>query len=824
MARYTQQQLRAVLEIDKNNEYVLVCGPGTDTALIDPAIRQAGNVEIRHLPPSTQRPGTADDRRVTTLERAEAFQAWLATLDLDLFHATAPFLSAEPFLTTFDVCPLVATLYDVIPLLYPEHYLPAPADRDSYLFALSVVRRANRLIAISEATRHDAAAHLDIAPDRIDVAYPIVDACFRPLSHHQARAILAANRDRARIPERFALTVSFPHHSKNLDTLLHAYSLLPGGLRLEMPLVVCCLLDPKGAGPVWEIADKLSISDDLVLTGVVTDRELAALYSEASLLVHPSRYEGFGLPVAEAMSCGTPVITTTSSSLPEVGGDAAVLVDPDDVEGMADAIRVLADDNDGRREAMIAEGLAHSARFNAGALARATLDSYERTSPEPVSDRPRVAIWTPLPPQESGIADTVAELLDEMSRTCDVEVFVDDAVVPSPELLGRYPVHHFSAFARRETGSPFDAVIYQMGASVLHLYMYEPLQQHPGIVALHDLPWSYVLWAYFNSHHEPERFRAELAALEGDAAVDELISLEQEAAARGEELGDSSSLDFWARRPMLGRVVEASLAQIVHGDVGVTELRHAYPTAQARSVPLGVGDPYETWPATNMKSARQQLGLDPGAFIVGVFGIVHPAKRIEACIRATAELAVDDPDVLLLVAGRVLDDSYERSLTDLAAGLGVAANVRLTGPVTFDSFLAHQVACDVIVNLRSPLVRQWSGTLMRGLAAGKPVIMSDVPYWRSFPDDVCPRIPTDDSELGVLTQALRTLHDDEAHRARLSGAVRAYFEDNATVADMAGGYFDVIEEVTGRTIPRPGTPASGPKYDKWAELVQAVGS
>jgi glycosyltransferase involved in cell wall biosynthesis len=823
MGRYTQQQLRAVLALDRENEYVLLCGPGagSDTSQIDPAILAAPNTELRHLPSSTQR--AHDDDRATTLERAEAFQAWVATLGLDVFHATAPFLSAEPFLSTFDACPMVATLYDLIPLHYPGHYLATAADRDAYLFALSLVRRATGIIAISDATRRDAALHLGINASEVEIAYPIVDACFHPMTAEEVGQTLAPLTARARIPERFAMTVSFPHHSKNLETLLHAYSLLAPEIRLQLPLVVCCLLDPKGARPVWDMADRLGIADDLVLTGLVTDDELAALYNQATFLVHPSRYEGFGLPVAEAMRCGTPVITTTSSSLPEVGGDAAILVDPDDVDGMAAAMGEVLMDED-RRLGMSARGAIHSQRFGAEQLGRATLAAYQRAEPGPGRartgpPRPRVAMWTPLPPIESGVADTVAELLDSLAEPCDVEVFVDDGVVPPPALLGRQPVHHFSAFARREEHDGFDAVVYQMGASVLHLYIYGPLQHHPGITVLHDLPWSYVLYADANRRDRPEEFRAELAELEGEGAAAELAILEGEAAADGRELADTAALDFWARHPMLGRMVESSTATIVHAESGAAEVAARYPGASVTAVRLGVGDPYEGWP--DPASARKELGLDPSTFCIGVFGIVHPSKRIEACIRALPDVVADDRDVLLLVVGRVLDPTYEHQLRRLAASLGVTNQVRFTGPVTFEEFLAFQIASDVVVNLRSPMVKQWSGTLMRGLAAAKPVVISDVPYWRSLPDDVCPRVTTGAGEVAELVEVLRSLRADDDRRAALSSRARAYFDENGTVARMAAGYLDVIEGVIGSGIVRE-CPERVADQSRWDELVRGV--
>src|SRR5690349_18248632 len=108
--------------------------------------------------------------------------------------------------------------------------------------------------------------------------------------------------------------------------------------------------------------------------------------------------------------------------------------------------------------------------------------------------RLRLALWTPVPPQPSGIADYSLELLLQLVRGgADVEVFVDQGVTPDPEVTALAPVHPFFTFAQREAARPFDAVLYQLGTSLLHLYMLDALRERPGIVTLHDLTWGALL-------------------------------------------------------------------------------------------------------------------------------------------------------------------------------------------------------------------------------------------------------------------------------------------------------------------------------------------
>ncbi|MDQ4070029.1 MAG: glycosyltransferase family 4 protein, partial [Actinomycetota bacterium] len=470
MGRFTQQQLREVLRLDAENEYVLVCYADADVSLVRSDIASAPNVTIRRLPEGMRTTASTTEPAIALRLSAE-FQDWLYRFDLDLFHATTPFLLEGPVIADFDVCPMVATFYDVIPLIFPAQYLESWPGRDYYMRTLGLLDGAARLQSISECSQRDASTYLGFPAGRNDLVYPVADPCFRVMPPQAVEEGMRRLRQRHPIGDDFVLAVSDIHHAKNLESLLKAFALLPAAVRRELPLVVSCHLNDASVTYVRSLAERAGIVADLVLTGVVADEELASLYNAATMVVHPSKYEGFGLPVLEAMSCGTPVVTTSSSSLPEVAGGAAMLVGPEDVWGFTDAIQELFDDP-ARREKMRQLGLERSARFTGPNLGRATLDSYRATlspaGPDERPARPRVAVWTPLPPQRSGIADYSAELLGELEKTHELEVFVDDGYLPDPALLRAHRIQHFSAFERRHRQAPFDSVVYQMGGSLFH--------------------------------------------------------------------------------------------------------------------------------------------------------------------------------------------------------------------------------------------------------------------------------------------------------------------------------------------------------------------
>lgn len=801
MPRYTQQQLREVLALDADSEYVLLCNRGNDLALVAPDVLAAENVSVRsYAPPRRLRNRLVD--ATATLEVAEHYQDWIHQQDLSVYHATTPFLLEYPLLITFDACPMVATFYDAIPLLFPNHYFHDPVFRAHYERTVRLVGDASRLLAISDAAGRDAVEHLGIAPGRVDRAWPIPDAVFRPLPDHLLAKLLLGMEWRFRLPERYLLTVTYPHYAKNLETLLAGYAALPAALRAEMPLVLCCHLSDAGRQVVSNLVNQAGIGADVVLTGVVSDAELCALYNRATMVVHPSLYEGFGLPIAEAMACGAPVVTTTSSSMPEVAGNAAILVAPEEPGAFTEAIATLAMDP-GLQEDLRRRGFQQVRRFNGEQLGRETLASYRRAAAGPAAGataepgRPRLAIWTPLPPQQTGIADYSAELLGALARRCDLEVFVDSDYLPDDALLTQHRIQHFRAFERRQSQAPFDAVLFQVGSSLFHHYMADALRTTPGIVVLHDLSWSPVLYTWWQNLGAPERFEAQVAEVCGHAALAQLRALAP---------GDPALWDFFARHPMLDLVLEASVAQIVHLEAAAQELAARYPSSHPWVVPMGVEDPCAGDVGRSPRLARGVLGMPAAGFVVGVFGIVHANKHLEACLRAFARVARTRPEATLLIVGRWLADSYRDELAQLAGSLGIAQQVRMTGHVDRRQFDTYLKAADVIVNLREPLSTHMSATLIRAIAAGRPVIINDLPEWQYFPESFCLRVPSGAGEEPALAAALERLAGDAALVAAMAGAARAFYEREGTIAHMASRYLEVV----GRVCAAEPNPAGAP--------------
>jgi glycosyltransferase involved in cell wall biosynthesis len=294
-------------------------------------------------------------------------QPWtLARLRPDLLHSLAfasPLLGAPP---------AVVTVYDLSFRLFPENF---PALQRLYLSTLTALscRRARRVIAISESTKRDVVRLLGVSAERVEVAYPGVDPRFRPLP----RAEVEAFRTRHSLPQHFLLYLGTLEPRKNLATLIAAFA----NLKSQISSLQLVVAGAKGwfYESVFQQVERLGLRECVHFPGYLPADDLPLWYNACAVFVYPSSFEGFGMPVAEALACARPVVTSNVSSLPEAGGDAALFTSPGDVDALVAALgRALTTGNE-----LAVRGPEHAARFTWPATARRTVEAYRKALPDP---------------------------------------------------------------------------------------------------------------------------------------------------------------------------------------------------------------------------------------------------------------------------------------------------------------------------------------------------------------------------------------------------------------------------------------------------------
>lgn len=345
--------MAALLAVDADNDYVAFYNRPAE-ARIDPPLDS-----VSHL--TTNLPTKPWRMSALLAHFVRISQDWLFP-QIDLFHAT------DHLLPRLSEVKSVFTLHDLVFRFYPEtHKL-----LNRWFLTLMMPRflqAADAVIAVSEWTKKDAIELYGLDEDKVSVIYEGVNPLFRPASQETISAL----RQKYGILNKFILSVGTIEPRKNLTSLVEAYR----SLKDQDPELQLVIAGKKGwlYEGFFRRLRELGLEDDVIFPGFISDEDLPPLYSAADLFVLPSLYEGFGLPVLEAMACGTPVITSNASSLPEVAGEAALLVDPHDIGALIRAARAVLDGEELRSE-LRAKGPKQAARFSWEKAARETLVVY----------------------------------------------------------------------------------------------------------------------------------------------------------------------------------------------------------------------------------------------------------------------------------------------------------------------------------------------------------------------------------------------------------------------------------------------------------------
>lgn len=464
-----------------------------------------------------------------------------------LLHIASPFEMSVPLHRLLPPAaraakiPWVVTFYDLIPLLMPEYYLEDPGLRRRYRARVQLVRAADAVLTLSEATRRDAVEHLGLDPERVTVVGAGTGPEFVPPASRPAAAATAAAAVPGLRPPYVFYTGSYEKR-KNLERLLEAWASLPPGLRQAHQLVVTCALGPLQRNHLLWLAGKAGLGDDLLLTGFVPDDVLLRLYQGTELFIFPSLYEGYGLPVAEALACGAPVLAAGSSSMPEIVGPES-LFDPEDTVSMATAIeRGLTDG--GLRDRLL--GAAGKPPSTWADVATRTVEVYDSvltgrgTTGRPRPLRPRVEPRAGPPRRRIAVATAATgvtaerdvALAADLAAHAEVHLFLDPALSPGLRLAahpGRLPervdgvpdgvrVHPVANLRVVEAlAGPFDEVVYCLADDENHTGCLAALFRRPGVVLAHDVRFPRLYTAAAAGGALPQDLHRTLATMYGEA-------------------------------------------------------------------------------------------------------------------------------------------------------------------------------------------------------------------------------------------------------------------------------------------------------------------
>ncbi|HJP76808.1 MAG TPA: glycosyltransferase family 4 protein [Pseudonocardiaceae bacterium] len=394
----------------------------------------------------------------------------------------------------------------------------------------------------------------------------------------------------------------------------------------------------------------------------------------------------------------------------------------------------------------------------------------------------RYAMWSPLPPEHSGISDYTYELLATLAGTVDIA-----AVVRKPEVA---EVPAGVPMVDPATGAQAALSIYQMGNHAgLHSWIYRQALAEPGIVVLHDTSLLDFHYAQLGGLHAPE-FRDEVRYAHGPiwGSPDDPALLEGWPAL---DVDGVKKLDP-AALTMERRLVEASRGVLVHDPFAANWLRERYPDKPVFLVPQGV----ELGDGPDRAVTRARFGWQDEHVVFGVFGGVHWIKRLLPTMLAFAQVRRRWPQARLLIAGRIDQPDVYADVVAAAEQFGLIDSVHLESSPSMADFRALISAADVTVNLRWPTAGETSATMMRAFAAGRLVITSDLPQNRHFDSAFCLRVPVEPmAEARQLIAAMEGILADP-EQARAAGKLAGdYVNEKASLPVAAQGYRDALAEL-----------------------------
>lgn len=693
IGRYSIALAKAMLRHRGEHE-ILIALNGVFADTIEPLRKTFGEwlapeaIRVWHatLPPVPVAAAAPAHRHAAELVR----EAFLASLEADVVHVASMFeggahavssvhATGAPHLTA-------VTLYDLIPHIYPDIYLPSPGAQRNYAEKLGHLARADIWLAISESSRQEGISRLNLPEAQVVNISSDADEHFTAAAVPTERE--QALRQRHALARPFVMYTGGIDHRKNIEGLIEAWAALPRELRDAHQLAIVCSVQPGDRSRLEALAlDRGLAAGDVVLTGFVAEEDLVDLYRLCKLFVFPSRHEGFGLPALEAMRCGAPVIGADNSSIREVIGRDDALFDARSPAAITAKLReCLADDQ--RRASLARYGVEQAQRFSWDASARAALAAFERAvaqRPARVVEkrRPRLAFVSPLPPERSGIAGYSAELLRPLAAHYQIDVIVDQATLEAPGLSGLCVERTAEWFM--DHGHEYDRVLYQFGNSTYHQYMFPLLERHPGTVVLHDFYLS-GLMAHMELHGGGLEWTNALQESHGIGAV-------------AQRFHASPLADAIYAYPANFPVLRQAQGVIVHSEHALRLAREWYGPELVEDwvlIPL-LRTPA---PSDARAAARQRLGLAADDFVVCSFGMLGPTKLNHRLLRAWRQSTLARaPGTRLLFVGEQQRGPYGAAFEqELGENPG---NIAVTGWVDEQAYRDHLSAADVAVQLRT---------------------------------------------------------------------------------------------------------------------------
>lgn len=629
------------------------------------------------------------------------------------------------------------TLHDLIPAQYEDTYLQDKALNRNYRSKLYQLNKFDALFSVSEYSKLIAEDLAKIPSRKIFNVFSAASDFFEKIAR---REVDKNHMRELGIKQNFIMNTGGNDPRKNTNKLIEAYSMLESNIKETYQLVLVRTATILEKEEIDKTIKKLGISrDSVVVTGYISDHTLRMLYNTCSVFVFPSLCEGFGIPVVEAMRCGAPTIVSDNSSLLEIVQDERAFFQAKCATSIASKITdVLSDKN-------FAQSLSEAGYERTRHISWMSVAHSFITACEELLDRKnhnaipqkiiRLALFSPVPPQKSGIADYTADLVPHLSMYYHIDI-VTDCQNPSDWALSAHAaIISYEEFTYKSES--YDRIHYMIGNSTFHSSMFKYIKSFPGTVTLHD----FYLTGVFNYLDVQYRgyFLLRLFRSHGFSGL-----LEEQ------HLGRQETIEKF---PCNLEVCTESIGVIVHSkhakELGQKFYGEKFTQAWQKIDHLR----YENL-TSGQAEIRKQLGLEATTLLVCTFGHFTPRKYPFEILEAWDLFCQNySGKSMLLFIGEINDTREALDFLDL---IKFRNNVKATGFTTKSEYKKYHIASDITIQLRRNSNGETSGALYDALASSTAVIVNNHGSFQEIPEICCLKIP-DNFSVRDLYEAIQRL-------------------------------------------------------------------
>lgn len=392
----------------------------------------------------------------------------------------------------------------------------------------------------------------------------------------------------------------------------------------------------------------------------------------------------------------------------------------------------------------------------------------------------KIAYFSPLNPIRSGISDYSEELLEYLQSYAKIDLFVDDYEPSNSWLRESFAIKSFREMLENHHQNSYDIHIYHMGNNENHAYIYRSLLEYPGIVVLHEPIIHHFIFSQTAAKGRLEDYIQELTYCYGERGVEiatRALSLEEES--------------VWYDYHLCDRMIDSSLGIIVHSEFARKKVLEVRPNAKVKVIRHHYA-PHKKDHLRPPDVLREVLGFSKSDFVVGCFGYMTSSKHIDKVLQVIAKVRDKGYRVKLLLVGEMMPGcDASRWIEEL----GIDDNVLVTGFVDGHTFREYLQLPDIFIALRHPSAGETSGSVIKMMGTGKPVMISDFCAFGEFPDDCCVKIPPDDTEEEILEEKLAHCIESPEERHEIGERAREYILRHQDIQVSARLYMDFVAEV-----------------------------